>query len=70
MKCARTVAAQVTRMACSEPPPGATRWTRPLSAERLVKLDVVDTISHESVKTMFKKTRYNPGSWNHGASGP
>ena len=47
-----TVEAQGTMMACSAPPPGAARGTLPLSAARLVKLDVVDTISHERVRTI------------------
>ena len=51
-----TVEAKVTMIACSEPPPGAARWTLHLIADRLVKLDVVETISHESVRTILKKT--------------
>jgi hypothetical protein len=50
------VEAKVTMMACAEPPPGAARWTLHLIADRLVQLDVVDTISHESVRTILKKT--------------
>mgnify|MGYP003575944346 CR=1 FL=1 len=56
MKFDSTVEAKVTMIACSEPPPGAARWTLHLIADRLVKLDVVDTISHESVRTILKKT--------------
>lgn len=51
-----TVEAKVTMIACSEPPPGAARWTLHLIADKLVKLDVVDTISHESVRSLLKKT--------------
>ena len=51
-----TVEAKVTMIACSEPPQGAARWTLHLIADRLVKLDVVETISHESVRTILKKT--------------
>jgi hypothetical protein len=47
LPCDRTVEAQGTRMACSEPPPGAARGTRHRSAARRVPLDVVDTSSHE-----------------------
>ena len=50
------VEAQVTLIACSDPPQGAARWTLHLIADQLVKLDVVDTISHESVRGMLKKT--------------
>lgn len=55
MKFDSTVESKVTMIACSEPPPGAARWTLHLIADRLVKLDVVDTISHESVRTILKK---------------
>jgi transposase len=61
LKFASTVAAKVTMIACSDPPPGAARWTLHLIADRLVQLDVVDTISHESVRTILKKTNCNPG---------
>jgi transposase len=69
MKFDSTVAAKVTMIACSAPPQGAARWTLHLIADKLVKLDIVDTISHESVRSLLKKTSCNPGSWNNGASG-
>lgn len=56
-----TVAAKVTMIACSEPPPGAARWTLHLIADKLVQLGTVDTISHESVRSLLKKTNCNPG---------
>ena len=51
-----TVEAKVTMIACSDPPQGAARWTLHLIADQLVQLDIVDTISHESVRGMLKKT--------------
>lgn len=56
MKFDSKVEAQVTMIACSAPPQGAARWTLQLIAEKLVKLDMVDTISHESVRSILKKT--------------
>jgi transposase len=50
------VAAKVTRIACSEPPAGCARWTLHMIADKLVKLDVTDSISHESVRQLLKKT--------------
>lgn len=50
-----SVEAKVTMIACSEPPPGRARWTLHLIADRLVKLNVVDSISHESVRSVLKK---------------
>ena len=56
MKFDSKIEAQVTMIACSAPPQGAARWTLHLIAEKLIKLDMVDTISHESVRSILKKT--------------
>ena len=48
--------AKITAMACSEPPEGRSRWTLRLIADCLVELDMVDSISHQTVKRILKKT--------------
>ena len=50
------VAANVTRIACSVPPPGRGRWTLRLVADKVVQLDVTDAISYEGVRRLLKKT--------------
>lgn len=55
------VEAKVTRLACSAPPAGRGRWTLHLIADKLVTLGVTDSISHESVRTLLKKTNFSPG---------
>jgi len=55
------VEANVSMIACSEPPEGCARWTLHLIADKLVELDVVETISHESVRSILKKTNSNHG---------
>lgn len=50
------VEAQMTMIACSEPPEGAAKWTLRLIADRLVRLEVVDELSHETVRRTLKKT--------------
>ncbi len=55
------VEAKVTMIACSEPPAGCGRWTLHLIADKLVKLAVVDSISHESVRRLLKKTPLSRG---------
>jgi transposase len=55
------VEAKVSMIACSQPPVGAARWTLQLIADKLVKLDVVESISHESVRQLLKKTNSSPG---------
>ena len=48
--------AQITALACSEPPEGDSQWSLRLLADHLVELDVVDDISHETVGRILKKT--------------
>jgi putative transposase len=55
------VAAQVTMIACSEPPAGRGRWTLQMIADKVVKLEVTDSISYESVRRLLKKTNSNRG---------
>ena len=55
------VEAHIAMIACSDPPEGAARWTLHLIADQLVKLAVVDTISHERVRQALKKTASNRG---------
>lgn len=47
--------AKLTLIACSEPPEGRDRWSVRLLADKLVELEVVDSISRESVRKYLKK---------------
>ncbi len=58
--------AQLIAVACSAPPEGRVRWTLTLLADKLVELDIVDTISAECVRTTLKKTTSNRGSKSTG----
>jgi transposase len=49
-------AARITAIACSTPPDGRARWSLRLLADQIVKLDIVDSISHQSVSNILKKT--------------
>jgi transposase len=55
------VEAELTLLACSEPPEGRSRWTVKLLADRLVELEVVDTISTMSVHRLLKKMSLSLG---------
>jgi transposase len=48
--------ARLIALACSEPPLGRAGWTLRLLADRLVELEVVETISTETVRQTLKKT--------------
>lgn len=49
--------ARLIALACQEPPEGHARWTLRLLAERMVMLEYVDELSHETVRQVLKKTR-------------
>lgn len=48
--------AHLIALACSTPPAGAARWSLRLLADELVRLEVVETISYETVRQELKKT--------------
>jgi transposase len=53
--------ARLVALACSSPPEGRARWTLQLLADKLVELQVVDSISDETVRLRLKKTRSSRG---------
>jgi len=53
--------AHLIALVCSEPPAGHEHWTLRLLADRMVKLEHVSTISHETVRQALKKTNLSPG---------
>ena len=53
--------AHLIAITCSEPPDGYARWSLRLLADKLVELDVVESISHETVRQTQKKTNSNRG---------
>ena len=60
--------ARLIAIACAETPEGADHWSLRLLADELVRLEVVPTISHETVRQTLKKTRSSRGWWSSGAS--
>jgi transposase len=48
--------ARLIALACSQPPEGRARWTLKLLADRLVELEVVESVSDETVRRVLKKT--------------
>jgi DNA-binding transcriptional LysR family regulator len=53
--------ARLVALACSDPPLGRARWTLRLLADKLVELEVVDTVSPETVRQVLKKTNSSRG---------
>ena len=48
--------AHLIALACSTPPEGQQRWSLRLLASELVRLEVVDTVSHETVRQTLQQT--------------
>ena len=53
--------AHLIALACSQPPEGRSRWTLRLLADRMVQLEQVDHLSHETVREVLKKTSLSLG---------
>jgi hypothetical protein len=62
--------AQLIALACSAPPEGHARWSLRLLSHRMVELGYVDSLCHETVGQVLKKTRCNPGAPCASASRP
>lgn len=56
------VEAHLAQLACSSPPEGYDKWTFRLLADKAVELNYVESISHEGVRQVLKKTKSSPGS--------
>lgn len=55
------VEAHLVALRCSTPPSGYQQWSMRLLAERMVELEYVEHMSHESVRQLLKKTISSPG---------
>jgi transposase len=53
--------ARLVHLACTEAPGGRERWTMQMLADKLVELEIVETVSDETVRTTLKKMNSNPG---------
>jgi len=55
------IEAELTLLACSDPPDGRSKWTVRLLADKLVEIEVVHSISHMSAQRLLKKMKLNLG---------
>jgi len=60
--------AHLSAVACSDAPDGHDHWTLRLLAGKVVELGFSESISHETVRSVLKKTTSSRGKANHGAS--
>jgi len=49
------VEAHIVALSCTVPPKGYSRWTLRLLADKVVELEYVDSISHETIRQVLKK---------------
>jgi hypothetical protein len=53
--------AHLIAISCSTPPEGYARWSLRMLADKMVELEYADTVSHETVRRVLKKTNYSLG---------
>lgn len=58
--------AKIIAMRLGPPPPGYANWSLRLLAERVVELELVESVSHETVRQTLKKTGSRTARWSTG----
>ena len=58
--------AHLVALSCSAPPEGFARWSLRLLADQIVELGYIDSVSHETVRRVLKKTNLSPGGGRDG----
>ena len=62
--------AHLIALCCSQAPEGQERWTLRMLADKMVELDVIASVSHETIRRTLKKMNLNPGKRKNGAFRP
>lgn len=60
------VEAEIMVIALSDPPKGQARWTLRRIADHVVELNIIPSISHDSIRRTLKKKKLNLGSQKSG----
>lgn len=58
--------AHLIALSCSDPPEGFARWSLRLLADKIVELEYIDSISHETIRRVLKKTKLSLGDRKDG----
>ena len=58
--------AHLIALSCSDPPTGFARWSLRMLADKVVELNYIDSISHEAVRRVLKKTNSSLGNKKDG----
>jgi transposase len=62
--------AHLIALCCSQHPMGKNRWSLRLLASKMVELEEVESVSHETIRQALKKIDSNPGKRNSGVFRP
>lgn len=62
--------AHLVALSCSKPPEGHAQWSLRLLADKAVELQYIESVSHETVRRVLKKTRSSHGGKSAGSSHP
>jgi transposase len=58
--------AHLIALYCSQAPEGHERWTLRMLADKMVALDMIDSVSHETIRRTLKKMNLNLGKRKNG----
>jgi transposase len=58
--------AHLVALSCSDPPEGFTRWSLRLLADKVVELNYINKVSHETICRVLKKTKSSLGDVKDG----
>lgn len=58
--------AHLIALSCGNPPEGFSRWSLRLLADKVVELEYIDSISHEAIRRILKKTNSSLGNKKDG----
>ena len=58
--------ARLVALSCAEPPEGHSQWSLRLLADHVVELGHIDSVSHETVRRVLKKTQSSRGGASAG----
>ena len=53
--------AHLVALSCSDPPEGQVQWSLRLLMDKVVELGYIESVSHETIRRVLKKTRSNLG---------
>jgi len=58
--------AHLIALSCGDPPEGFARWSLRLLADKVVELNYIDSVSHETIRRVLKKTKSSLGNIKDG----